>query len=59
MKEIRKIVDEIVTLAEPVSPVIYDLSKELQDILTDNTIYTHAEVMDILNRIEGIERDEE
>jgi len=59
MKKIKQIVDQIVTLAEPTSPVIYDLSKELQDILKDNTIYTHTEVIDILNRIEGIERDEE
>ena len=59
MKKIKQIVDQIVTLAEPTNPVIYDLSKELQDILKDNTIYTHTEVIDILNRIEGIERDEE
>ena len=56
--KVKEIVDEIVWLSESSSPVVYDLSVILQDILEDETIYTHAEVVDILNRKEGIETEE-
>ena len=56
--KVKEIVDEIVWLSESSSPVVHDLSVMLQDILEDETIYTHAEVVDILNRKEGIETEE-
>jgi DNA-binding PucR family transcriptional regulator len=59
MKRINELVSEIVRISENSSPVIHDLSNELKSILDDETIYTHAEVVDILNRKEGIVIDED
>lgn len=58
MEEIKQIIKEIVWLAETHSPTIHDLAEIALEKLNSNTFYTHNEVLEILNRKEGIETEE-
>ena len=50
MREIIRLAIEINVLAESVSPVIHDLSERLVHLLEAEKLYTHTEVMKIVER---------
>ena len=58
MEEIKQIIKEISWLAESSSPVMHDMAELALEKLNSNTFYTHNEVLEILNRKEGIETEE-
>ena len=55
MREIIKLATEIKSIAETSSPVIFDLSEKLLHILELEEIYTKEEVMEVLDRRDGID----
>ena len=58
MEQLLEKLQEIKRIAVNSSPVIEDLTQEAIQYLIDNPTFTKEEVMEKLNRIEGIETDD-
>jgi hypothetical protein len=58
MEELKQKIKDMEHIAQDSNPVLYDMICELLDFIENNTLYTHYEVLEIINRKEGIESEE-
>ena len=58
MEQLLNKLQEIRMLAENTNPVIEDLAQEAIQHLIDNPTFTKEEVMEKLNRLDGIETND-
>jgi len=58
MEEVLEILQEIRGIGEASNPVVGDLATKAINIILNNPTLTHKEMMDILDRKEGIDSND-